>query len=145
MKRDTVKTDKSGKAAKSIARVLLVEDDPVLAMGLEDAFLRAGSKDVVICQTMKASMLELEKGARPDALVLDVHLGDRDDGWALAELVTMLGPKPPKIAFSTGSPEEIPEGIAKMGPVFEKPYDPDTLVEHLAMGDKRGIIARLLG
>ena len=35
-------------------------------------------------------MAELEQ-ARPDALILDVHLADRDDGWALAEVVAMLG------------------------------------------------------
>ncbi|KLI65128.1 response regulator [Aurantiacibacter marinus] len=126
-------------------RVLLVEDDPILAMALEDAFLNAGTADVVICQSMKATVQELEKGSRPDAIVLDVHLADRDDGWAIAELVDMLGPRRPRIAFSTGSPDEIPATIAEMGPVFEKPYDPDLLVAELAAGRKKGLFARLLG
>ncbi len=130
---------------QALGRVLLVEDDPVLAMLLEHAFLRADTREVVICSTMQATVDELEKGARPDAIVIDVHLGDRDDGWAIAELVTMLGPNPPRIAFSTGSPQDIPPAIAELGPVFEKPYDPALLVDELTVGRKRGLFSRLLG
>jgi len=146
-KKNSEKTAAPGKdqsAHKPLARVLLVEDDPILAMALEDAFLHAGTSEVVICQTMKATVQELEKGPRPDAIVLDVHLADRDDGWAIAELVDLLGPRRPGIAFSTGSPKDIPADIAEMGPVFEKPYDPALLVAELQSGRKRGLFARFL-
>lgn len=139
------KPGKAGKPPKGLRRVLLVEDDTVLALALEDALLEAGAGEVVICATMQATMQELEKDKRPDALILDVHLADRSDGWALAELVTLLGPKPPRIVFSTGSPEEIPEEVAEMGPVFEKPYDPMLLVDVLKGEKKRGLFARLRG
>ena len=128
---------------KGLRRVLLVEDDPVLALALEDALLRGGAGEVVICATMQATMQELEKNARPDAMILDVHLGDRDDGWAIAELVSLLGNKLPRIVFSTGSPEDIPENIAGMGPVFEKPYDAEQLVKVLQGERKAGLFARL--
>lgn len=130
---------------RSLGRVLLVEDDPVLALALEDALLAGGAQEVVICQTMQSTMAELEKGETLSAIVLDVHLADRDDGWALAELVDLLGPKRPRIVFSTGSPEAIPPAIAEMGPIFEKPYDPVQLVGVLASTRKRGLFARLLG
>lgn len=130
---------------KALGRVLLVEDDPVLAMSLEDALLAGGAQEVVICQTMQSTMAELERGDRLSAIVLDVHLADRDDGWALAELVDMLGPKRPRIVFSTGSPGDIPPDIAEMGPIFEKPYDPVLLVDVLASTRKRGLFSRLLG
>lgn len=129
---------------KVLGRVLLVEDDPVLAMALEQALIEGGALEVVICQTMKATMAELDKGERLSAIVLDVHLADRDDGWALAELVDLLGPKRPRIVFSTGSPGDIPPNIAEMGPIFEKPYDPVLLVEVLAGTRKRGLFSRLL-
>lgn len=129
----------------ALGRVLLVEDDAILAMALEDALLRGGAEDVVICNTMRATMAQLEKNRRWDAMVIDVHLADRDDGWALAELVDLLGPRRPRIAFSTGSPTEIPPQIARMGPVFEKPYDPEQLVSVLAAGNRKGLFARLLG
>ena len=125
------------------ARVLLVEDDAILAMALEDALTNAGTNGVTVCQTMKATMEALNDGPRPDAIVLDVHLADRDDGWAIAELVTLLGPKPPRIVFSTGSPEDIPQDIAQMGVVFEKPYDPEELVKALCMRGKTSPFALL--
>lgn len=137
-------TKNSKPAGSPLDRVLLMEDDPILAMSLEDAFRQAGTKDVVICQTMQATMRELDEGKKPDAIVIDVHLADRDDGWAMAELVTMLGPRPPRIAFSTGSPEDIPAEIAAKGPIFEKPYDPALLVAELSAGRKKGLFARLL-
>ncbi len=138
---------RSGKKAKhkKLGRVLLVEDDAVLAMSLEDALRAGGAEEVIICHTMKATVAELEKDEKLDALILDVHLADRDDGWALAELVALLGPKRPWIAFSTGSPNDIPPEIAEMGPVFEKPYDPEQLVKVLAAGRKKGLFSRLLG
>ncbi len=138
---------RKGKKAKArkIGRVLLVEDDAVLAMSLEDALRAGGAEQVVICHTMKATVAELEKEEKLDAIILDVHLADRDDGWALAELVALLGPKRPWIAFSTGSPDDIPAEIAEMGPIFEKPYDPEQLVNVLAAGRKQGLFSRLLG
>jgi len=134
---------KGAKPPKALRRVLLVEDDGLLAMALEEALLRGGAGNVVICSSMQQAMRELDKGDRPDALILDVHLADRDDGWALAELVSLMGSRAPRIAFSTGSPEDIPAEVAAMGPVFEKPYDPDMLVAALIGPTKPGLFARL--
>ncbi len=143
---DSAKRDSAKKVKKpELGRVLLVEDDAVLAMALQDALMDGGAEEVIVCHTMKATVAELEKEEKLDAMILDVHLADRDDGWALAELVSMLGPKRPWIAFSTGSPDAIPAEIAEMGPVFEKPYDPKQLVDVLASGRKRGLFSRLLG
>lgn len=128
--------------ARSLGRVLVVEDDPVVAVAIEAALLDGGADKVVICSSIAATMAELE-ATRPDAIILDVHLTDRDDGWALAELVDLLGPKRPRIIFSTGAPQDIPPEIAEMGPVFEKPYDPAELVEVLASGRRAGLFARL--
>ena len=125
-----------------LGRVLVVEDDPIQSMALEQALREAGASEVVQCASIACTMEALEEGPA-DAIVLDVHLADRDDGWALAELVDMLGPKRPRIVFSTASPEDIPSEIAGMGPVFEKPYDPAHLAAVLADGAKPGLFARL--
>jgi len=127
---------------KRLGRVLVVEDDSILGLAIEVALLDAGASEVVVCPSIASTMEALEKGP-PDAIVLDVHLTDRDDGWALAELVDLLGPKRPRIVFSTASPEDIPPDIAEMGPVFEKPYDPAELAQALASGAKSGLFARL--
>jgi CheY-like chemotaxis protein len=136
-------SDKAGvKGTLAIGRVLVVEDDPVLALALEDALLAGGAAEVVICPSMESTKDELEKGAA-DAIVIDVHLADRDDGWAVAELVDMLGTRRPRIVFSTAAPQDIPEEIAEMGPIFEKPYDPADLVAALSGDERRGLFDKL--
>ncbi len=122
--------------------VLVVEDDAVLAMALEMALLDAGVEQVEISSTSEMALAALRSG-QPDAIVLDVHLADRDDGWAIAELVRSLGPSGPRIVFSTGAPQDIPEEIAEMGCIMEKPYDPKELVEVLTQSKRRGLISRL--
>lgn len=134
------KSREQGKPA--LGRVLIVEDDPVLALSLEDALREGGASDVVICPSIAATIAELER-ERPDALVIDVHLADRDDGWALVELVDMLGTRRPRIVFSTGTPQDIPPKIAEAGAVFEKPYDPAALVAALSGEEERGFFSRL--
>jgi hypothetical protein len=78
-------------------------------------------------------------------MVLDVHLADRNDGWAIAELVAEVGPRPPRIVFSTGAPGDIPEEIAELGPVLEKPYDFAELIELLRKPAREGLLSRLRG
>ncbi len=132
------------RARKRLGRVLVVEDDPLLAMAIEAALESAGALQVILCSSLASTMQALESGS-PDAVIIDVHLSDRDDGWVVAELVDLLGPPRPRIVFSTGSPEAIPPEIAEMGPIFEKPYDPAHLVDALANGARPGLFARLRG
>lgn len=130
------------KGGKGLGRILVVEDDPLLSLALEDALQQAGAGEVVVCPSIALTMEALEQGPA-DVVILDVHLTDRDDGWALAELVDQLSPRRPRIVFSTGSPGDIPPAIAEMGMVFEKPYDPAELAGVLASGERRGLFARL--
>lgn len=127
-----------------LGRIIVVEDDPIVALAIDAALRDAGADEVVVCASIAGTMEALEQGPAA-AIVLDVHLADSSDGWALAELADLLGPKPPYIVFATGAPEDIPPEIAEMGPVFEKPYDPAQLAQVLASGAKRGLFARLLG
>jgi CheY-like chemotaxis protein len=145
MRREKSETNnKRPRRRARLGRILVVEDDPIVAMALEAALSDAGAAEVVICATIAGTMDALEQGPAA-AIVLDVHLADRSDGWALAELAELLGPKPPYIVFATGAPQDIPPEVAELGPVFEKPYDPAQLAEVLVSGARRGLFARLLG
>ncbi len=124
--------------------VLLVEDDAVLGLTTEQALLDAGVERVEISASTDQALAHLRK-KRPDVIVLDVHLADRDDGWAIAELVQTLGPDSPRIIFSTGAPRDIPDDIAAMGCVLEKPYEADALIALLREPKRRGIMSRLRG
>lgn len=125
-------------------RVLVVEDDAIIGFSIEEALLEAGVSDVEICTTTDAALDGLRRD-QPDAIVLDVHLADRDDGWAIAELVQTLGPDRPQIIFSTGMPEAIPESVARLGCILEKPYDLQLLVDTLKKPEAQGLISRLRG
>lgn len=127
----------------SLGRALIVEDDVLLAMELEDALTDGGAEQVTVCGSVAAAMAELER-MKPDILILDVHLADRDDGWTMAELVIQLSPRPPAIIFSTGTPELIPENIARLGAVMGKPYRPEALIATLREHRRKpGLLARL--
>jgi CheY-like chemotaxis protein len=144
MRREKVSRSSKRQGRARLGRILVVEDDPIVALAIDAALRDAGAAEVVVCPSIACTMEALEQGPVA-AIVLDVHLADRSDGWALAELADLLGPKPPYIVFATGAPEDIPPEIAEMGPVFEKPYDPAQLVEVIASGAKRGLFSRLLG
>jgi CheY-like chemotaxis protein len=145
MRRDKSDTNsKRPRRRARLGRILVVEDDPIVALALETALADVGAAEVVVCPSIACTMDALERGPAA-AIVLDIHLADRSDGWALAELAELLGPRPPYIVFATGAPEDIPPEVAEMGPIFEKPYDPARLAEVLVSGAKRGLFARLLG
>ncbi len=101
--------------------VLIIEDDLVLSLWMEDVLQEAGSRKVTCCSSTAQAMVELRDGQH-DLVVLDVHLADRDDGWAVAELIDTVTLRRPRIVFSTGSPGDIPESIGKLGTILEKPY-----------------------
>lgn len=132
------------KPAASLGHVLLVEDDGILALATETALREAGAEKVTVCSTSAQALAALRE-AKPDCMILDVHLADRDDGWAIAELVSNVGPHPPRIVFSTGAPDDIPEQIAELGPVLAKPYDSSQLIAALQTPPPAGLLARLRG
>ena len=126
------------------AHVLEVEDDAVLGLTIEQALLDAGVAKVALSASTEEALRHL-RDDQPQVIVLDVHLADRDDGWAIAELVRTLGPDSPRIIFSTGAPQDIPADIAALGCILEKPYDADILVDLLRQPRRQGIISRLRG
>ncbi|WP_066559510.1 response regulator [Croceicoccus bisphenolivorans] len=129
---------------RRIGTALVVEDDPILALSIEDILLGAGSPKVVVCSSTQQALAALEKDT-PEVIVLDVHLVDRDDGWAVAELVAELGPQAPKIVFSTGNPGAIPGAIAELGTVLAKPYAPEALIAAASGTRRTGLFARIKG
>lgn len=107
-------------------RVLVVEDDPLLAMSLVSAFRDAGAGHVS-SSSRAATALDEMCGTVPDLLVLDVALDDSELGYGLAEIAHQLFHPPPAVVFSTGDPDRIPAHVARLGTIFAKPYDPDQL------------------
>ncbi len=130
--------------ASPLKKVLIVEDDALLAAALAAAFTDAGVRDVRCSASTAEAMTEIGAFA-PQVMVLDVNLADRSDGWSLAELAQELFQRPPLIIFSTGSPDEIPDHVSALGTVMAKPYAPEDLVELASQGAPRTMLSRLLG
>ena len=124
------------------SHVMVVEDDAVLALAIEQTLRDAGVVEVEICATTTQAMKALAAN-KPELVILDVHLADSDDGWAIAELVESLKPKAPQIIFSTGAPQDIPDRIAELGQVLAKPYEPEQLIALIRQPRAKGLMSRL--
>ncbi len=102
-------------------RILIVEDEPLIAMMLED-FLealgheRAGTADSI------ATALPLVDQGRFDAVILDVNLRGGELCWPLADRLVANGK--PYLLASGGQAEAMP-GAHATAPVLAKPFTMD--------------------
>ena len=103
--------------------VLIVEDDPIIALDFEDTLLGFGVKTVRTAASV-AKALELIERRPPDFALLDVGL-IRENSFAVAERLEAL--KIP-FAFVTGygSDARLPAAFADK-PRLAKPYSTDAL------------------
>jgi CheY-like chemotaxis protein len=128
-------------------KVIVVEDDAVLGLAIEQILIDHGVLEVTLCPTAACTLAKLRSGSY-DAIVLDLHLADSDNGWEIAELIDAVGGNATRIVFQTGSPGEIPARIRDLGPVLTKPYDPIELVKALMQKPRAGLpglLGRLRG
>lgn len=105
-------------------KVMVVEDQPILAMELE-MMLTDYDCEVVGLAMDQASALMLAGRHEPDLALVDVNLLDGLTGPQVAhELVERHGVA---VVFMTANPEQIPEGFAGALGVVCKPFDEATL------------------
>ncbi|MBB3972950.1 response regulator [Hansschlegelia beijingensis] len=108
-------------------RVLLVEDEPLIAMGVAD-LLESFGHTVTQAHNAAAAKAALANDAGIDLMLTDLGLPDMD-GEALAEWSRGLRPRLP-ILFATGRDDfQAPPLLAATGPVavVTKPFDGATL------------------
>ena len=106
-------------------RVLVVEDEPIVAMCLEDLLIDLGIVVVGPAATLAQGMSEAEGGAF-DAAILDINLGDATSYPIAALLCARSVP----VVFATGYGRiDPPEAIA--AEVIGKPYSSDDIVAAL--------------
>ncbi len=108
-------------------RILIVEDEALVAMLVEDALLDAGAEVVGPVATVAEAMSLLDTAA-PDAAVLDLNLAG-ETSTPVADVLASRG-VPFVVATGYGA-EGLPPGHASV-PVLAKPYDPDELTSTLA-------------
>jgi DNA-binding response OmpR family regulator len=103
-------------------RVLVVEDEPLIAFDVADHLTEAGFDVAGPVASVKAAMALLETGC--DVAVLDVNLG-RETAAPIAEAMSALSL--PFIALSGYSSDQLPAPF-RHAPVLTKPVDPKRLV-----------------
>ena len=100
--------------------ILIVEDEPLIAMMLEDFILSLGHDVSGNCDTVKGALAEIEKG-RFDLAILDVNLKG-ESVWPVAKALRSKGT--PFVLASGGHVDPPPPEFAGV-PMIEKPYTID--------------------
>jgi DNA-binding response OmpR family regulator len=111
-------------------RVLLVEDDVLLAFPVEQALLEGGHEVEVVYGANDALNL-LHRDRVFDALVTDIRLGTGPDGWEVARRARQLSAGIRVVYMTADSAASweangVPESV-----MLRKPYPLDELVKSL--------------
>lgn len=108
-------------------RVLVVEDEPVLAMLVEYELLEAGAQVVGPAASVRDA-LRLVGAATGDggldAAVLDINL----DGARVAPVADRLAALGVPFLFATGYGEDCDTGVHRAAPVLHKPFGVEALI-----------------
>ena len=100
--------------------ILVVEDEPLIAMMLEDFLETLGHRIHATCDTVSAAIGEADKGGF-DIAILDVNLNG-ETAWPVAR---KLREKQIPFVIATGGHVDPPPAEFANVPVIEKPYTVD--------------------
>ena len=98
-------------------RVLIVEDERLIAMQLEDDIADAGHEVVGSAMCSKEAR-RLAERTRPDLSLVDIHLADGPTG---VDLVRHIAGPDTVVVFMTSNVKRIPEDFAGAAGVLNKP------------------------
>lgn len=105
--------------------VLLLEDQPLIALDLEELLLAAGMREVICLRSVEEGLLWLEAG-KPCVIIVDYHLSD---GASLAILQLAKQRCIPCVVHSAvPMPEDVDQDLIEGLPWLDKPCDPDVFV-----------------
>src|SRR3954466_13928870 len=119
-----------------MAKVLIVEDDRVIAEGMARHLSSAGFDPVVVGKGEQGlARLRFE---RPDVVVLDLMLPERD-GWSVIEEARSEGIATPIVAVSARRAEPDPRDPLEMGAddYLVKPFSMKELVARVRAASRR--------
>ena len=109
-------------------RILIVEDEPLIAMMLED-FLDALDKQVAGIADSVSAALDLVAGGGIDGAILDVNLRGGEQSWAVADALAAAGVP---FLLATGGGDGSIVAAHKGRPVLPKPFTMDGVERALA-------------
>lgn len=108
----------------SVSRsVLIVEDEPLIAMMLEDFLESLGHRVVGVCETVGEAVARIDAGGF-DVAIVDVHLKGGERVWPVAD---RLAEKGIPFAFATGGHVDAPPAAHAGVPILAKPFTIDAV------------------
>lgn len=119
-------------AAPLTGPILVVEDEPLIALDIEDS-LGALGVPVRVARSLAEARAIIDAGPQPRLVLLDVVLPD-GRSFDLAHDAAARGIP---LVFLTGYDHGIPESLRGI-PVIEKPFSTDTLVAVVTRTAARG-------
>ena len=111
-------------------RLLLVEDEPFIALDLEMLVEAEGHQVVGVADTFQGAM-DMAAAAGPEAAFIDLNLRDGMTGLKIARALT--AEQGLAVAFITGNAEQIPADFAGALAVVEKPFTQHGVAELLTI------------
>jgi CheY-like chemotaxis protein len=106
-----------------MARILVVDDEPLIAMLLEDWLVELGHEPVGPVNSVTDALELIEQTDRPDGAILDVALG-AESSYPVADALASLGIP---VLFATGHSGESLPARFKGAPTLTKPFDFETV------------------
>jgi len=109
-----------------VQRILIVEDEPLIAMMLEDFLEALGKAHVATCDTVDSALAAIE-AERPEAAILDINLCGGEKAWPVADA---LAAKQIPFILSSGGEDQHPDFGDR--PRLSKPYTMETVEKAIA-------------
>ena len=109
-------------------RILIVEDEPLIAMMLEDFLEVLGKQLAGIADSVAEAMTLIEAG-NIDAAILDVNLRGGEKSWPIADALAARGV--PFVLATGGSTDSIADAYRDR-PTLPKPFTMDAVSKALA-------------
>ena len=103
--------------------ILIVEDEPLIAMMLEDFLDSLGHRVVGTLDSLEDALARVELDGI-DVAILDVHLKDGKNIWPVADRLAGRGIP---FVLATGGHTEAPPAAHADAPVLAKPYTIDAI------------------
>lgn len=108
-----------------LRRILIVEDEPLIAMMLED-FLDIMGKEIAGTAETVGDALEVVERGGVDAAILDVNLRGGEKSWPIADALAKLG-----IPFVLATGGDVVADAHQSRPVLSKPFTMDSVEKAL--------------
>ncbi|WP_122049796.1 PhyR family response regulator anti-anti-sigma factor [Asaia bogorensis] len=118
---------KANEGLRSVAEtsVLIIEDEPIIAMDIQDVVQQCGHRIAGVAYT-EADAVRLAKETRPGLILADINLGGGGDGMHAVGRIMKDHQAP--VIFVTAYPERLLTGEQEEPSfIITKPFEPTTL------------------